>query len=170
LRSGPGFLRIEPSQFGQTETGYPQSMIEARHTPSSRAEISPTPRKSLIYVVDDDYDVLRSLRFLLETEGFDVRTFRSGTALLGSSTRHSADCLVVDYKMAGIDGLELAQRLQGLDVNTPIVMITGYPDENIAAKASSAGVRKVLLKANIEDNLVECVRNAIDPDRIAGQP
>jgi FixJ family two-component response regulator len=145
-------------------------MIEARHTPSSRAEISPTPRKSLIFVVDDDYDVLRSLRFLLETEGFDVRTFRSGSALLGSSTRHGADCLVVDYKMAGIDGLELAQRLRGIDVNTPIVMITGYPDENIAAKASSAGVRKVLLKANIEDNLVECVRNAIDPDRIAGQP
>ena len=41
-------------------------------------------------------------------------------------------------------------------------MITGYPDENIAAKASSAGVRQVLLKPNLEDNLVECVRNAID--------
>ena len=66
-------------------------------------------------------DVLRSLRFLLETEGFDVRTFRSGSALLGSSTRHSADCLVMDYKMAGIDGLELAQRLRGIDLNTPIV-------------------------------------------------
>ena len=152
------------------ETTYPQSMIEARHTPSSRAEISLTPRKSLIYVVDDDYDVLRSLRFLLETEGFDVRTFRSGSALLGSSTRHSADCLVVDYKMAGIDGLELAQRLRGIDVNTPIVMITGYPGEDIAARASSAGVRKVLLKSNIEDNLVECVRNAINSDRAVGQP
>ena len=38
----------------------------------------------MIYVVDDDYDVRTSLRFLLETEGFDVRTFRNGTALLGS--------------------------------------------------------------------------------------
>ena len=145
-------------------------MIDVRHTPSSRAEIGPTPRKSLIYVVDDDYDVLRSLRFLLETEGFDVRTFRSASALLGSSTRQGADCLVVDYKMAGIDGLELAHRLRGLDVSAPIVMITGYPDENIAAKASSAGVRQVLLKPNLEDSLVECVRNAINPGRAAGQP
>ena len=64
--------------------------------------------------------------------------------------------------MADIDGLELAQRLRRLDVSTPIVMITGYPDENISAKASSAGVRQVLLKPNLEDNLVECVRNAID--------
>lgn len=122
----------------------------------------------MIYVVDDDYDVLTSLRFLLETEGFDVRTFRSGSALLNSSVRRDADCLIVDYKMAGIDGLELAQKLRGLDVSTPIVMITGYPDENIATKASSAGVRQVLLKPNLEGNLVECVRNAIGTGTSAG--
>jgi len=40
----------------------------------------------MVYVVDDDYDVLTSLQFLLETEGFEVRTFRSGSALLGSSS------------------------------------------------------------------------------------
>ena len=123
----------------------------------------------MIYVVDDDYDVRTSLRFLLETEGFEVWTFRSGAALLGSSTRHRADCLVVDYKMADIDGLELAQRLRRLDVSTPIVMITGYPDENISAKASSAGVRQVLLKPNLEERLVDCVRNAIDTSGPAGQ-
>ncbi|WP_334507185.1 response regulator [Bradyrhizobium sp. AZCC 1693] len=124
----------------------------------------------MIYVVDDDYDVRTSLRFLLETEGFDVRTFRSGVALLGSSTRNRADCLVVDYKMAELDGLELAYRLRRLDVSTPIILITGYPDENIAAKASSAGVRQVLLKPNLEGNLVDCVRNAIDAAGPAGQP
>ena len=53
---------------------------------------------------------------------------------------------------------------------TPTVMITGYPDENISAKASSVGVRQVLLKPNLEDNLVECVRDAIDTRRAAGQP
>lgn len=124
----------------------------------------------MIYVVDDDYDVRASLRFLLETEGFDVRTFRSGSALLGSSTRHRADCLVVDYKMAELDGLELAHRLRGLDVSTPIILITGYPDKDILAKATSAGVRQVLLKPNLEENLVECVRNAIDARPAASQP
>ena len=124
----------------------------------------------MIYVVDDDYDVRTSLRFLLETEGFDVRTFRSGSALLGSSTRNRADCLVVDYKMAELDGLELALRLQRLQVSTPIILITGYPDENISAKASSAGVRQVLLKPNLEGDLVDCVRNAIDMPNAASQP
>ena len=64
-------------------------------------------------------------------------------------------------------GLELAARLRRLQVSTPI-LITGYPDENISAKASSAGVRQVLLKPNLEGNLVDCVRNAIDkPDATA---
>ena len=97
----------------------------------------------MIYVVDDDYDVRTSLRFLLETEGFEVRTFRNGSALLGSATRNQADCLVIDYKMAELDGLELATRLRRLQVSTPIILITGYPDENISAKATSAGVRQV---------------------------
>lgn len=119
-------------------------------------------RKPMIYVVDDDYDVRTSLRFLLETEGFEVRTFRNGAALLGSSTRNRADCLVVDYKMAELDGIELAIRLRRLEVSTPIIMITGYPDERISGKASSIGVRQVLLKPNLEDNLIECVRQAID--------
>nr|WP_051379271.1 response regulator [Bradyrhizobium murdochi] len=124
----------------------------------------------MVYVVDDDYDVRTSLRFLLETEGFDVRTFRSGTALLGSATRNRADCLVVDYKMADIDGLELVHRLRDLDVPTPIVLITGYPDANISAKAISAGVRQVLFKPNLDGNLVESVRNAIGMRPAASKP
>jgi two-component system, LuxR family, response regulator FixJ len=145
-------------------------MTDSRNSANAEASGGLPPRKSMIYVVDDDYDVRTSLRFLLETEGFDVRTFRSGSALLGSSTRNRADCLVVDYKMAELDGLELATRLRRLQVPTPIILITGYPDENISAKASSAGVRQVLLKPNLEGNLVDCVRNAIDTPSPAGQP
>jgi two-component system response regulator FixJ len=137
-------------------------MINTENHSDSKIRTGSSPRKSMVYVVDDDYDVRTSLRFLLETEGFEVRTFSSGTALLGSSSRHRADCLVIDYKMTGIDGLELVHRLRGLDVSTPIVLITGYPDANISAKAISAGVRQVLLKPNLDGNLVECVRNAID--------
>jgi two-component system, LuxR family, response regulator FixJ len=145
-------------------------MIDTRTSTSHESGASLPPRKSMIYVVDDDYDVRTSLRFLLETEGFDVRTFRSAVALLGSSMRNRADCLVVDYKMAELDGLELAQRLRRLQVSTPIILITGYPDEKISAKASSAGVHQVLLKPNLEGNLVECVRNAIETPGAAGQP
>ena len=72
--------------------------------------------------------------------------------------------------MAELDGLELAYRLRRLQVSTPIILITGYPDENISAKASSAGVHQVLLKPNLEDNLIDCVRKAIDTPGATDQP
>src|SRR3954454_22114591 len=144
-------------------------MIDVRQTTCGYSEIGPPAKRPLNYVVDDDHDVLSSLRFLLEAEDFDVRTFRSGSALLWSSARNGADCLVVDYKMAEIDGLELANRLRGMGVSTPVVLITGYPDENIEAKASLAGVRHVLLKPNLEDSLVECLRRTLNPDPAAAR-
>src|SRR6476661_1858448 len=95
----------------------------------------------VVYVVDDDTDVLGSLRFLLETDGFNVRTFRSGAALLNGIATGEIDCFVIDYKMPAMSGIELASRLRNRDIDTPIILITGYPDENILEKAAAAGIR-----------------------------
>jgi two-component system response regulator FixJ len=118
-------------------------------------------RTPVVYVVDDDTDVLGSLRFLLETDGFDVRTFRSGAALLAVIAAGEVDCLVLDYKMPAMSGIDLASRLRNRDIYTPIILMTGYPEENITKKAAAAGIRHVVLKPHIEDSLVSRVRNAI---------
>jgi two-component system, LuxR family, response regulator FixJ len=123
--------------------------------------MSPSPAKPVIYVVDDDPGVLGSLRFLLETDGFDVETFRSGSALLNAVASNGADCFVIDYKMPNIDGIDLASRLRNRDIAAPIILITGYPDDNIPAKAAVAGVYDVLLKPHIEESLVARIRGAI---------
>jgi two-component system, LuxR family, response regulator FixJ len=122
---------------------------------------SPT-RSPVVYVVDDDTDVLGSLRFLLETDGFDVRTFRSGAALLNAIVATGeADCFVIDYKMPAMSGIDLANRLRKRDVATPIILITGYPDLNISQKAAAAGINHVLLKPHLEESLVTEIRGAI---------
>jgi two-component system response regulator FixJ len=100
----------------------------------------------VVYVVDDDTDVLRSLRFLLETDGFDVRTFRSGAALLNGIVTGEVDCFVIDYKMSAMSGIDLANRLRNRDIDAPIILMTGYPDEHILDKAAAAGIHHVLLK------------------------
>lgn len=114
-----------------------------------------------VYVVDDDAAVLGSLRFLLETDGFAVRTFRSGTALLNAGSARGADCYVIDYKMPDINGIELAGRLRKSDRAAPVILITGYPDENISARAQAAGVKDVILKPLLDENLVKRIRRAI---------
>ena len=130
------------------------------------AQPSPAP---VIYVVDDDTDVLGSLRFLLEADGFDVRTFRSGAALLNGNTSQKIDCFVIDYKMPTMSGIDLANRLRSRHSATPIILITGYPDENIKKKAAAAGIRHVLLKPHLEESLVSRIRGAIQEAPAVGQ-
>ena len=123
----------------------------------------------IVHIVDDDTDVLGSLRFLLETDGFDVRTFRSAAALLSASVPGEADCFVIDYKMPAMSGIDLANRLRNRHAATPIILITGYPDENIEEKAAAVGIRHVLLKPHLEENLVSRIRNAIQEGQPAGR-
>jgi FixJ family two-component response regulator len=123
----------------------------------------------VVYVVDDDTGVLGSLRFLLETDGFDVQTFRSAAALLNGNIAGEADCFVIDYKMPVMSGIDLANRLRKRYAGTPIILITGYPDENIEEKAAAAGIRHVLLKPHLEESLVSRIRGAIQEGSAAGR-
>lgn len=121
--------------------------------------------KPTVYVIDDDPAVLGSLQFLLETDGFAVRTFRNATALLNASGAPGADCYVIDYKMPDINGIELAGRLRQFDGDTPVILITGYPDGNISARAAAAGVKEVIPKPLLGENLVKRIRHAIQNRR-----
>jgi FixJ family two-component response regulator len=133
----------------------------------TRALAMSASSKPTVYVVDDDADVLGSLRFLLETDGFNVRTFRNGAALLNAVRSTGVDCFVLDYKMPDMNGLDLAGRLRNRDIAAPVILITGYPDENISARAEAAGVRHVLLKPLLDESLVSRIRGAIQDSRPA---
>lgn len=124
--------------------------------------------KPTVYVVDDDADVLGSLRFLLETDGFDVRTFRNGASLLNAVRATGVDCFVIDYKMPDMNGIDLAASLRKRDIAAPVILITGYPDENISARAEAAGVRHVLMKPLLDESLVTRIRGAIQEGRPVG--
>lgn len=130
----------------------------------------PIPAIPTIYVVDDDADVLRSLRFLLESDGFNVRTFRNGSALLNAVRSIGVDCFVIDYKMPDMNGIDLARRLRNRDMAAPIILITGYPDENIAARAAAAGVHDVMLKPLLDESLVTRIRGVIQDGHAGAGP
>lgn len=119
------------------------------------------PAKSTVCVIDDDLDVLGSLQFMLEADGFDVCAFRSGAAMLNTAVSGYADCFVIDYRMPSMNGIELANCLRNRNIVSPIILITGDPDKNISARAAVAGVRHVLRKPHLEESLVMHIRGAI---------
>ena len=115
------------------------------------------PKARTILVVDDDRAVLNSLRFLLETEGFVVRVFESGNALLAASDLDSARCVVLDYRMPGVDGIELARALRARRVVAPIILITGRTEAGLGARAAAAGINRIIEKPLLDSTLLDAV-------------
>jgi two-component system response regulator FixJ len=128
---------------------------------SARPPVMVSSPKPTVYVADDDADVLGSLRFLLETDGFKVLTFRNGTALLKALDHTPVDCFLIDYRMPDINGVDLARGLRERGVMAPVILISGHYDDGLAARAAAAGVRDFLLKPLLDDNLAKRIRNAI---------
>lgn len=114
-----------------------------------------------VVLVDDDPAVLGSLRFLLETEGFDVDAFDDGLELLLQPVLPVKGCFVIDYKMPAMDGLELLARLRDRRSWLPAILITGDPDGSIEQRAAQAGVREVLRKPLLHDRLIEGIVAAL---------
>jgi two-component system, LuxR family, response regulator FixJ len=71
--------------------------------------------------------------------------------------------------MPNMSGIELAKRLRNRGIDTPIILITGYPDGDILAKATAAGIQNVLLKPHLEESLVTRIRGAIGERRAVGR-
>lgn len=115
---------------------------------------------STIIIVDDDPQVLRSLRFLLETEGYSVLAFGSAEELLGQAELPTKACFVVDYRMPVMDGLELIARMRKKRGKLLAILITGYPDTTIDERAAEAGIR-VIRKPHLDDGLLDGIREAL---------
>jgi FixJ family two-component response regulator len=114
-----------------------------------------------VVLVDDDLAVLRSLRFFLMAEGFEVDAFQSGAELLSRPSLPSRGCFVIDYCMPVMNGLELLARLRDRRSTLPAILMTGHMDAQIDAHAARAGVRRVFHKPNLNGGLVETIRQAL---------
>lgn len=114
-----------------------------------------------VIIVDDDPAVLRSLKFALEIEGLDVRTYGDAQSLLLDGQLPSDGCLVIDYAMAGMDGFELIDRLRRRDVRLPAILMTGLPSREVRERARRAGFCKVLEKPLHDSALLDGIRSAL---------
>lgn len=99
-----------------------------------------------ILVVDDEQPIMQLCVKVLETQGHAVDGFTRGEELLARLADGPADLLVVDYKMPGLNGVEVVRRARALRPGLRIVMITGHGTREVVEEAYAAGVDNVLLK------------------------
>lgn len=118
------------------------------------------PVQSTIIIIDDDPQVLRSLCFLLETEGYRVLTFGSAMELLEQPELPDNACLVVDYRMPVMNGIELLREIRDKYPDVPALIITGYPDNSIEPRAAEIGIG-VIRKPHLDDALLHGIRELL---------
>jgi FixJ family two-component response regulator len=123
------------------------------------------PKRPLVAIVDDDESIRDTTKDLLESAGFAAATFASASLLLKSRRMKSISCLVADMRMPEMTGLELHQHLLRSNHAIPTILMSAYPDERVRAQAIKNNVVCYLAKPFAADELLACVRCAIQRRR-----
>jgi two-component system response regulator FixJ len=125
-----------------------------------------TKSAGFVHVIDDDDAVRESFALLLESDGFQTRSFASGRDFLAALVKENLaetafGCVLSDIRMPDLSGLELLAELKKLDVKLPIVLITAYADVALAVQAMKMGAADFIEKPCDEEELISSVRNAL---------
>ncbi len=114
-------------------------------------------------LVEDDAGVRRSLQLLLQAKGFDVRAYAAGAALLADPLADKACCIVADYNMDDLDGLDVLSGLRSRGWAGPAILITAFPSPQLAKAAADAGYSIVLDKPFREHVLIDTLTKLVGP-------
>jgi FixJ family two-component response regulator len=127
---------------------------------TGRAKVSNT--RLIVAIVDDDDAVGNAIEVLMRSVGLIAKAFSSGEEFLRSPELDRAGCLVVDFDMPKMSGLDLHNNLSRLGKEIPTVLITAYPSDDIRARALQAGIIRYLPKPFDESDLLNCIQAALD--------
>jgi two-component system nitrogen regulation response regulator NtrX len=122
--------------------------------------------KSRILVVDDEAEIRRSVRMILEYEGYDVLEASSGPEGVALAEREAPDLVFLDIKMPGMDGLDALQRIKASNETLPVVIISGHGTVSTAVEATKAGAFDFIEKPLASERVLVTIRNALDQTRL----
>jgi FixJ family two-component response regulator len=115
----------------------------------------------LISIVDDDALARNGIRELVESLGYKTVTFMSAENFLQSGIIPETKCLITDLQMPGLNGLELQEQMRSQGYQTPVILITAYPNEKHRKRALDNGAVGFLCKPFNEEALIDCLTAAI---------
>jgi DNA-binding NtrC family response regulator len=120
------------------------------------------PSRRNVMVVDDDPDFIWLIRKMLEKNGYRVSEACDGQSALALFEKEKPDVILMDYRMPGRDGLDIALEMKDRDISVPIIMITGYGEVRVAVHALKAGVYDYVIKPVDKDDLLFAITRAME--------
>jgi FixJ family two-component response regulator len=116
----------------------------------------------IVFVVDDDLSVRKSLELLIDSAGWQPKTFASAQEFLQRPRVVAPSCLVLDMSLPDLNGLEVQKRIAPDRMDMPIIFISGYGDVPTTVRAMKAGAVEFLTKPFKDDVLLDVIRGAIE--------
>ena len=126
-----------------------------------------TEADAIVFVVDDDEPMRKSLQNLIGSVGLKVEAFASAQEFLRSKLTDVPGCLVLDVRLPGLSGLDLQKRMVEAGIEIPIIFITGHGDIPMTVQAMKAGAVEFLTKPFRDQDLLDAIQQALDRDRAA---
>jgi FixJ family two-component response regulator len=114
-----------------------------------------------ISIIDDDESLREGIKSLVRSLGYAATTFSSAIEYLQSDSIWHSSCVITDLHMPGMTGAELQERLIADGIDTPIILMTAYPDDRIRSSALNAGAIGFLRKPFDDKMLIECLTRAL---------
>ena len=118
----------------------------------------------MVFIVDDDEDVLRALGRVLRHAGLQVETFTSASAFLRRPLSDVPSCLILDLKLPDVNGLQLQEAMAQANIHMPIVFVSGRGDVASTASAMRYGAVDFLEKPVDDSALIDAVSRALEQD------
>jgi FixJ family two-component response regulator len=120
---------------------------------------------AVVFVVDDDPSMRRSLETLLRSVGLDARLFSSAQEFMQAKRPDAPGCLVLDVRLPGMSGLAFQEELAKTGVAIPVIFISGHGDVPMTVRAMKAGAAEFLTKPFDDQVLLDAIHAAIERDR-----
>ncbi|MEW9905114.1 sigma-54-dependent transcriptional regulator [Pseudomonas putida] len=115
-----------------------------------------------VIVVDDEASIRTAVQQWLSLSGFSVQLFARAEECLAQLPEHFPGVIVSDVRMPGLDGLQLLERLQALDPDLPVILLTGHGDVPMAVEAMRNGAYDFLEKPFTPQTLLGSLRRALE--------
>ncbi len=118
-----------------------------------------------IAIVDDDASARRGLERLIRSMGWKAETFASAQEFLAHARVESPSCVLLDLQLPDLSGLDLQKRMAEMDLEIPIVFLTGHGNIPDSVQAMKAGAIEFLTKPVDEEGLLRALQEALERDR-----
>ncbi len=120
----------------------------------------------VVLVVDDESDICKAIKYLLERDGYSVALAYSGEEAIDAIHKDNFSAILTDWKMSGIDGLSVLKKAKEVNCMTPVLIMTAYGSQESLLEAVNCGAEAYIIKPFRNEEVTRSLRNSVDRNKM----